>query len=161
VENTPTEEIRGYRVYWSKTGAAGSWAALGDSTILAPGSSSVALQLPGIAWANGQLLYIVWADDNGSGTEGFFGLDDMSFGPAAPPTPTLPPGSFSTSTGTPTFTAVPTVAGYTYWLTYKDGLSALTWTRIGTGWLSDGTAHTFTDPTTPLPAARFYRLEVQ
>ena len=84
----------------------------------------------------------------------------VTVGSITPPTPTLPPGSF-TATVPPTFTAVPTVAGYTYWLTYKDSLSASTWTRIGTGWLSDGSAHTFIDTTTPLPAARFYRLEAQ
>jgi len=158
---TPAEEIKGHRLYWSKTGLAGSWTAVGDSTLAAPGSTTVSTTLNSLNWANGSLLYVVWADDNGSNPDGDYTIDNVSFALATPPAPTLPPGSLSMSTGTPTFTAVPTVSGYTYWLAYKDSLTALTWTRLGTGWLSDGSSHTFTDPTTPLPAARFYRLEVQ
>jgi hypothetical protein len=64
--------------------------------------------------------------------------------------------------GVPTFTGVPTVSGHTYWLVYKDNLAGPgTWTQLGSGWLSDGSPHTLTDTTTPLPAARFYRLEKQ
>lgn len=82
-------------------------------------------------------------------------------GVVPPPQPTLPVGSFTPSP-VPTFANVPTVNGYTYWLTYKDDLSAGgSWTRIGTGWRSDGSEHTFGDSTSPLPALRFYRLEVQ
>ena len=60
----------------------------------------------------------------------------------------------------PTFTDVPTTAGYTYWLTYKNSLTDATWTRIGTGTAGGGNK-TFTDTVTPYPAYRFYRLEVQ
>ena len=85
----------------------------------------------------------------------------MTVHPPLPPTPTLPPGSFSIATGgVPTFTDVPTTAGYTYWLTYKNSLTDATWTRIGTGTAGGGNK-TFTDTVTPYPAYRFYRLEVQ
>ncbi|MCX6930349.1 MAG: hypothetical protein NT154_45145, partial [Verrucomicrobia bacterium] len=80
---------------------------------------------------------------------------------APPPTPTLPPGGFSIAPGgMPTFTDVPTTAGYTYWLTYKDNLADATWARIGTETAGGGNK-TFTDTVTPYPAQRFYRLEVQ
>jgi autotransporter-associated beta strand protein len=161
-ENAATEQILGYRVYWSKTGAPGSWTTLGDATLATAGSKSVESKLPGIAWANGQTLYVVWADDNGDNTEGRYSIDDVSFTKvAAPPTPTLPPGSFSIAPGwVPTFTNVPTTAGYTYWLTYKNNLADATWTRIGAGTAGGGNK-TFADTVTPYPASRFYRLEVQ
>ena len=78
-----------------------------------------------------------------------------------PPTPTLPPGSFSISVGgVPMFNNVPTTVGYTYWLAYKNSLTDAGWTRIGTG-IAGGGNKTFTDNVTPYPAHRFYRLEVQ
>jgi autotransporter-associated beta strand protein len=77
-----------------------------------------------------------------------------------PPTPTLPASSFSISAGVPTFTDVPTTAGYTYWLTYKNSLTDAAWTRIGAG-TAGGGHKTFTDTVTPYPAYRFYRLELQ
>ena len=91
----------------------------------------------------------------------FTGTGTVTVQPPTPPTPTLPPGSFSLAPGgVPTFTNVPTTAGYTYWLTYKNNLTDATWTRIGTGTAGGGNK-TFTDTVTPYPAHRFYRLEVQ
>jgi autotransporter-associated beta strand protein len=91
----------------------------------------------------------------------FTGTGTVTVQPPTPPTPTLPPGSFSIATGgVPTFTDVPTTVGYTYWLTYKNSLTDAAWTRIGTGTAGGGNK-TFTDTVTPYPAHRFYRLEVQ
>jgi hypothetical protein len=90
----------------------------------------------------------------------FTGTGTVTVQPA-PPTPTLPPGSFSIATGgVPTFSNVPSTAGYTYWLTYKNSLTDAAWIRIGTGTAGGGNK-TFTDTVTPYPAQRFYRLEVQ
>ncbi len=108
--------------------------------------------------------------DQGAGTFGvghknpngvFTGTGTVTVQLPLPPTPTLPADSFSIATGgVPTFTDVPTTAGYTYWLTYKNSLMDAAWTRIGTGTAGGGNT-TFTDTVTPYPAYRFYRLEVQ
>ena len=90
----------------------------------------------------------------------FSGTGTVTVQPPTPPTPTLPPGSFSIAAGVPTFTDVLTTAGYTYWLTYKNRLADAAWTRIWAGTAGGGNK-TFTDTVTPYPAYRFYRLEVQ
>jgi len=91
----------------------------------------------------------------------FTGTGTVTVQPPTPPTPTLPPGSFSIATdGAPTFTDVPTTAGYTYWLTYKNHLTDATWIRIGAGTAGGGNK-TFIDTVIPYPPHRFYRLEVQ
>ena len=109
--------------------------------------------------------------DQGTGTFGvghknpngvFTGTGTVTVQLPPPPTPTLPPGSFSIATGgVPTFSNVPTTAGYTYWLTYKNNLTDAAWIRIGTTGTAGGGNKTFTDTLTPYPAQRFYRLEVQ
>jgi autotransporter-associated beta strand protein len=90
----------------------------------------------------------------------FIGTGTVTVQPPAPPTPTLPASSFSIAAGVPTFTNVPTTAGYTYWLTYKNSLTDAAWTRIGAATAGGGN-ETFTDTVSPYPAHRFYRLEVQ
>ncbi len=75
-----------------------------------------------------------------------------------PPTPEMSVASFTVQAGVPTFSNVATEPGYTYWLVYKDNLTDA-WVRIGSGWLSDGTPHTFTDSASPPPAQRFYAVE--
>ena len=91
----------------------------------------------------------------------FTGTGTVTVQAAASPTPTLQPGNFSIATsGVPTFINVPTAAGYTYWLTYKNSLTDMVWIRIGSGTAGGGNK-TFSDTVTPYPAYRFYRLEVQ
>jgi autotransporter-associated beta strand protein len=91
----------------------------------------------------------------------FTGTGTVTVQPPTPPSPTLPPGSFSIATGgVPTFTDVPTTAGYTYWLTYKNRLTDAIWIRMGAGTAGGGNK-TFVDTVTPYPAYRFYRLEIQ
>jgi len=61
---TGVEEIPGHRVYYSLTGATGSWAvveALSGST-----AGLVNGTVPLGAWATNALLYLLWVDDNGS-----------------------------------------------------------------------------------------------
>lgn len=108
--------------------------------------------------------------DQGVGTFGaghvnpggvFTGPGTVTVQPAQPPTPVLPPSSFRIAAGgVPTFADVPTTAGHTYWLTYKNDLSNPVWIRIGAGTPGGGNK-TFIDTVTPYPAYRFYRLEVQ
>jgi hypothetical protein len=77
---TPFDDIKGHRVYWSKTGAAGTWTAVGDFLLAVPGTLNVSFDMPLPAWANGDLLYVVWADDNGvTNPDGDYTLDGLSF----------------------------------------------------------------------------------
>ena len=86
LSSTPAEQINGHRVYWSKTGATSSWTAAGNFEQTAIGTSDVSLELnmSGDPWLNGELLYVVWVDDNATNTEGDFTIDDVSFTKATP-----------------------------------------------------------------------------
>jgi autotransporter-associated beta strand protein len=163
VENTPAEEVPGHRVYWSKSGAAGSWAALGTYAV-ATGSTIISFNVPGIAWANGQLLYIVWADDNAVGTEGRYRLDDMTFARATPPPPVIT-GSDVTypAGGSPTVQVQNSAVGVKYTLVYKNGVTDPDWTTLpeaSANKSGDGGTISLID-TSPSQAAaphRFYRV---
>ena len=79
-------------------------------------------------------------------------------GPAAPPlTPRI-----AMPAGVPTFT-FPTLDNHSYRLVYKNTLADPAWQSIAGGaWtLGTGAEMTLTDPSSPLPAARFYQLQLQ
>src|SRR5262249_29236795 len=59
-----TEEVDGQHAYYSLTGAAGSWTVIPEFSTATSGRVSATLN---VAWPNGGTLYILWADDNGSG----------------------------------------------------------------------------------------------
>ena len=65
--NLVAEEVRGQRVYYSQTGAANSWTLIPALTQTAAGTLSAEVVL-GSVWNNGSTLYLLWADDNGSGS---------------------------------------------------------------------------------------------
>ncbi|MEI6676164.1 MAG: metallophosphoesterase [Verrucomicrobiota bacterium] len=81
------EQINGHRVYWSKTGAAGTWNVLGDYLLSVTAvTTTIKIPLTSLAWANGETLYVVWADDNGnSSPDNDYTLDDVSFTPFSGP----------------------------------------------------------------------------
>lgn len=124
------------------------------------GTRSIAgLKIAGVSKPNG--VYGSAASGAANVDAHFTGTGTVTVATVVPPPPTLPPGSLNLgSDGVPTFTDVPTTAGYTYWLAYKNNLTDATWTRIGAGTTGGGN-RTFTDTVTPYPAYRFYRLEVQ
>ncbi len=64
---TPTEEVRGHRVYYSLSGTAGSWSNLAALSQTTQGTLVTNLVLSA-TWTNGARLLLLWADDNGSGT---------------------------------------------------------------------------------------------
>jgi hypothetical protein len=78
------EEIPGFRAFWSLTGAANSWTRIDNfSGITAAGHLSSVINLG--TWAAGSPLYILWADDNGSGgnavpgnQEGVYTIDNFA-----------------------------------------------------------------------------------
>lgn len=57
------EELPGHYLYYSFTGATGSWRRATGPEGTANGRRSFQLDL--VNWANNSLLYVVWADDNG------------------------------------------------------------------------------------------------
>ena len=80
---TVAEEVPGHQVYYSQTGAAGSWTLAAGLSGGTTGTVKGILSLGG--WAPGALLYILWVDDNaaagrstsGSGTsEGCYTIDN-------------------------------------------------------------------------------------
>jgi len=65
--NNVTEQLLGHRVYYSLTGAAGSWQNIASLSGTATNGPRIATLSLG-NWTNGASLYVLWADDNGSGT---------------------------------------------------------------------------------------------
>jgi hypothetical protein len=93
--NIPVNEsIAGHRVYYSMTGAAGSWILIPELSSFDNNSSaqllSADITLPS-TWANGANVYVIWVDDNGPGgttdpMEGAYTIDNVEFS-----TMTVPP----------------------------------------------------------------------
>lgn len=78
--NATTEEITGPRVYYSLTGAAGSWVRATEFDAITPGTGlNIPFNLSG-SWGVGATLYFLWADDNGNGnTDGYWAFDNVKF----------------------------------------------------------------------------------
>ncbi len=90
--NNIVEEIPAHRVYFSLTGATGTWVripALDSPTPSASGPKSAYLPLG--SWAASSTLYLLWADDNGSASgtapnfEGGYTIDNFAVALIAPP----------------------------------------------------------------------------
>ena len=73
------DEIKGHRIYFSKTGTAGSWTVVGNQTTL--NTRQVTFNLSSLAWANNDFLYVIWADDNGTSPDGDYTIDNLSLTP--------------------------------------------------------------------------------
>jgi hypothetical protein len=69
------EEIPGQRLYYSLTGAANSWQPIG--TYGNAGRVAVSVELVD-TWSQGASLYLLWADDNGSGQDYAYQIDNLS-----------------------------------------------------------------------------------
>lgn len=76
------EELAGHRLFYSLTGTAGSWQPLGSYS--SAGRVSLSAALAG-TWANGASLYLLWADDNGSGADYAYQIDNLFIGGFAAP----------------------------------------------------------------------------
>ena len=61
------EEVRGHIVYYSLNGAENTWSNIAGLSQTAQGRLSAVVTLTG-AWPPGGNLYLLWADDNGSGS---------------------------------------------------------------------------------------------
>jgi len=81
-----TEQLPGYQVYFSLTGATGTWQRV--SGLGATNEPSQVALLPLGSWSTNALLYLLWADDNGSGVpDTALQIDNVLVVPAAPTIP--------------------------------------------------------------------------
>jgi hypothetical protein len=78
---TGLEEIPGYRLYYSYTGAPGDWIAVPElSSRIVTGAHGAYIALEG-GWAPQALLYLLWADDNSDAvTDPYLTIDNFSVG---------------------------------------------------------------------------------
>jgi hypothetical protein len=74
---TPTG-LNGWFAYYSTSGAPGTWQPISAFTGVNADATLAATITPSSFWAVGQTLYIIWADDNGGGTEGGYTMDDFT-----------------------------------------------------------------------------------
>jgi hypothetical protein len=86
----PVEQVAGHRIYYSKTGAANSWTAVGDfGGVAATATETVPVTIAG-GWTNGSTLYVLWADDNSdsaAGVDAIYQMDNVKFTPTGVPEP--------------------------------------------------------------------------
>ncbi len=106
------EEVIGHRVYYSLTGLINSWTAIPALSGISTNQTLTASVTLTSAWANGAKLYLLWADDNGSGSpDTAFTIDNFSLTtgtPNTPPTVSISApaaGSFATAPGSFTINA--------------------------------------------------------
>jgi hypothetical protein len=77
VENGAIEQIPGHLVYYSLTGEANSWQFIPElSTNSTPGWRGALLNFPR-PWTPGNMLYVMWVDDNGSPTDEALEIDNF------------------------------------------------------------------------------------
>jgi hypothetical protein len=80
------EEVEGHRAYYSTNGASGSWIPIPAFASANPGTLTATLN---VTWRSGTTLYLLWADDNGSGSPDT-GLQIDNFSISATPATQIP-----------------------------------------------------------------------
>jgi hypothetical protein len=77
------EEVPGFRVYFSLTGEANSWVNIPALSTNATGRVSTVVDLLAAGyWTPGTEAYLLWADDNASGTDAYYTLDNLKIATA-------------------------------------------------------------------------------
>ena len=144
------EEVPGFRVFYSVTGAANTWLPVPALTTGTPGALTATLTVTN--WPAGSVLYLLWGDDNAVGSEGAYTIDNFAVKNVVPTLPPLlPPLNISRSVGG-AVTLSWTGSGYTLQRTA---------TLLGTNtpWADVPGPVTTSPYTTNNPAGtRFYRL---
>ncbi len=80
---TGIEQVAGLRAYYSLTGLANSWTLIPALTTATPGALMTTVGLSS-TWANGAVMYVLWADDNSNGgDDDAYTLDNVSFAKAS------------------------------------------------------------------------------
>lgn len=86
---TPAEQIPGHQVFYSLSGAPGTWV---NIPALSGGGIGVRSHIVSLAavWANGSTLHVLWVDDNTpGGVDRGYSIDEVTF--IGKPAPTLQP----------------------------------------------------------------------
>ena len=73
---TPTG-LNGWFAYYSTSGSAGTWQPISAFSGV-NANATLSTTITPIGWSPGLNLYIIWADDNGGGTEGGYTMDDFT-----------------------------------------------------------------------------------
>ncbi len=99
-----TDECPGQRVFYSLTGAANSWMLITNfSEVTTTGRLTATLSL-GI-WSHGTDLFILWLDDNNeTGQDGAFTIDDFAVSDVVPAGSSAISAAFNAATGEITIT---------------------------------------------------------
>lgn len=88
--DTASETIKGFRAFWSLTGTPGSWQPIPalskdtTGTFDAPEAVNAVISLPA-PLAPGASFYMIWADQNSSGTDASYHLDNFRVAPGGAP----------------------------------------------------------------------------
>jgi hypothetical protein len=83
---TPAEQIAAHQVYYSFSGAPGTWVKIPALSGGNSGVRSAVVALNGV-WVGGASLYVLWVDDNTTGgVDRGYSIDDVSFAGRPPPT---------------------------------------------------------------------------
>lgn len=83
---TASETVKGLRAFWSTTGAPGSWTSISNlsadttGTTASPEALAANIILPA-PLANGANFYVLWADQNSSGTDASYHIDNFAISP--------------------------------------------------------------------------------
>lgn len=72
------ETLPGFRVYRSLSGDVNSWVLLSPLSTGSTGRISAAISLLPEVWQPGTSLFLLWADDNGPSSDGYYALDNVS-----------------------------------------------------------------------------------
>jgi hypothetical protein len=147
------EEILGHAVYYSLSGAPNSWTQIPELTNdRTTGAKLGNVNLSGTPWTVGSFLYILWADDNGSGSpDDANEIDNLSFSFTGPPPPTVTdptPSTLTVSEGH-SFSFSVTVTGGPTIQWYKG-------TPPGGTAIPGATATTYAKVATPADAGTYY-----
>lgn len=75
-----SEQVASHQVYYSLTGAAGSWTKIAGLSDATAGTVNGVVPFPG-TWAPGSVAYLLWVDDNSTnGTDNAWTIDNVSIG---------------------------------------------------------------------------------
>lgn len=156
--STPPEQAPAHQVYYSLTGALGSWVNIPALSGGNPGARSASVNLAG-DWPNGATLYVLWADDNATGgVDRGHSIDTVSFLARKLAVDSLPVLTIVQADATHAEIMWPTSAS-TYVLESAPGLSDTnTWTAFSAAGQYPSSGGFFRTNLTATDALRFFRL---
>lgn len=155
---TPPEQASAHQVYYSLTGAVGSWVNIPALSGGSPGPRSASVNLAG-DWPNGATLYVLWADDNATGgVDRGHSIDTISFLArklAVRPPPVLTIGLIDATHAEIKWPA----SASTYVLESAPGLGGTnTWSTLGAAGQYPSSSGFFRTNFTTTGALKFFRL---